>query len=33
MYKIALIDDCKDQYENYKYRLGKKRNRFTFYGI
>ena len=24
MYKIALIDDCKDQYENYKYRLGKK---------
>lgn len=24
MYKIALIDDCEDQYENYKYRLGKK---------
>ena len=24
MYKIALIDDCKDQYENYKYRLSKK---------
>lgn len=24
MYKIALIDDSKDQYENYKYRLGKK---------
>lgn len=24
MYKIALIDDCENQYENYKYRLGKK---------
>ena len=24
MYKIALIDDCKEQYENYKYRLSKK---------
>lgn len=24
MYKIALIDDCKNQYENYKYRLSKK---------
>ena len=24
MYKVALIDDCKDQYENYRYRLEKK---------